>query len=692
MSNEVIIDMKNENALYTVSMLSALLESGSGNYLDLLTPFVLYSLPSIANAEISIEQITESMREFGFQDFPRKTTEKILDHLCKGTDQGVVHVTCDKRNKKKQYTVATIYNRTDFDDSKYEMRRKIDEILKAIQEYFETHFYFRKVGLDEIKEKLIAFFESNGLTVIHSISDLRLLQKENGSDCFEIAHFVLEQHEKKTLIFDDLCEVTKGFLTYKAIYYFADERKNSMDSKLKDVTFYLDCSLVLDALGYDNPEDERAIKELIRLIRRNGGHVAVFEHTIEEAARLIEAFANKPYCKNNFRLDSLASKNLSREILLGLSKQLDKILKENTSIDVVETPSFADQSNYINILGEEEIIDWLKANRPKSKGSTYSEDERYQFDARSIIAVGMLRRGNRSQYIEHAKAIIVTQDSWLNRCLRDLCGERFKTEVAFAISDTDLVSLLWMRDYKQTSSLPSDILIANAHAACRVTPEVMDRAIQIADTMAASGTLLPDAALMVSAHTDFKPFLAERVRNNAAMLSENEIRDAVTAYISKQSREQVAAVRDEERVNAEEKLSRQKDAHSQISAEYEAELQSRDNTIKALRQEILIKEENSKQDKIHRAEKHAHKLSQTAFYMMIGLLFALDMAIVLVFGIHCWNEYCSQNAWLPYLIVEVLGFTGVPALILSKSSPLYKAICWSRDRIYSKAYSFFLDN
>ena len=691
MKFEVLIDMRNENALYTVSMLSALLENGSGNYLDLLTPFVLYSLPNTMNAQISVDEITESMRVFGFVDFPHKTTERILDRLCKVSDEGIAYVACDKRDKKKKYTVSAIYDRGAFDSSKHEMRRKIDGILKAIQEYFQTHFYYKTIELDLIKEKLVSFFDSDGLTVIHSVGDLKLLQKENGSDCFEIAHFVLEQYEKQSLIYDELCEVTKGFLTYKAIYYFADERKNSIDSKLRDVTFYLDCSLVLDALGYDTPEDEKAIKELIRLVRRNGGQVAAFQHTIEEASRLIEAFANKPNCKNSFRLDSLAGRNLPKDILLGLSSQIDKTLKENVSVEVIATPSFADQTNYINILGEEEIIAWLKANRPKSRGSTYSEDERYQFDAKSLLAIGMLRRGNRSQYIEHAKAMMVTQDLWLNRCHRDLYGDAFKTEVAYAISDTELVSLLWLRDYKQISSLPSDMLIANAHAACRVTTEVMDRAIQIANAMVESGTLPPDAALLVSSHTEFKGFLAERVHNNVSMLSENQIRDAVTAYIAKQAEVQIESARDEERDHAAEALSREQETRAKISASYENALQDKDSQIELLKRQLALKDEKAKQDRIRKAEHNAQAMSKWLFYGMFAVLFAIDLVIVGIFGIHCWKEYSAGNSWLPYLFVEALGFLGVPALVLSKKSPCYKAICRFRDKAYSKLYTYFLE-
>lgn len=691
MGYEVYVDMKNENALYTVSMLSAMLENGTGNYLDLLTPFVLYSLPNTVDAKISVDVVTEKMREFGFKDFPHKTTERILDRLCKADENGVAYVRSSTANKKRVYWVATVYSTSEFDANKHEMRRKIDGILKAMQDYFKTHFYHDTLDLDEIRSKLIAFFEHNGLTVIQNVGDLKLVQKETGSDSFEVARFVLDEYDKKSITYDDLCEVTKGFLTYKALYYFTDDHKNSMESKFRDVTFYLDCSLILDALGYDTPEDEKAIKELIRLVRRNGGDVKVFRHTTEEAAKLIEAFANQLHHKNRFRLDGLASKDFSKEILLMLAGQVADTLKSNVQVDTVDTPTLEDARNHMHYLGEVEIVDWLKQNRTKNGDVTYSDEERFGYDAKSLNAISMLRGAYHPSYIEHAKAMLVTQDMWLNRCLRDLHSERFKAELLFSISDTELVSLLWLRDYKESTSLPSDILIANAHAACRVSQEVMDRAIQIANSMVEAGTLKLDAALLVTAHPDFKGFLAERVRNDPEMLSEGEIRDTISAYILEKSHEQIKFAREEERVSAKERLNNQQDAHAIAVAGYEEQLRKRDFEIDHLKRQMERDKREQTERKIARAEKYAKTASNLLYYSFMAVLLLIDLVFIIIFGIQCWKEFVEGDAWLPYLIIEILGFLGVPTMLLAKGSPCHKWISRCKDSVYSKLYSFFLN-
>ena len=300
-------------------------------------------------------------------------------------------------------------------------------------------------------------------------------------------------------------------------------------------------------------------------MRRNGGDVKVFRHTTEEAARLIEAFANQLHNKNKFRLDGLANKNFTREILLMIAGEVPETLKGNVQVETVETPSLENSSNHVNYLVETEIIQWLKQNRTKNGEVTYSDDERFGYDAKSLNAICMLRGGHHPNYIERAKAVLVTQDAWLNRCLRELYGDRFKSELLFSISDTELVGLLWLRDYKKINNLPSDVLISNAHAACRVSQKVMDRAIQIAVSMAEAGTLNQDAALLVTSHSDIKAVLAERVRNNVEMLSEYEVKETINAYISQRAKEQIENARGEERMVAQKEIYEKK-------ADYEAEI------------------------------------------------------------------------------------------------------------------------
>lgn len=525
---------------------------------------------------------------------------------------------------------------------------------------------------------------------------MRLISKEAGSDSFEIAHFILEEYEKKSVIYDDLCEVTKGFLTYKGLYYFLSNRKNHLNSKFQDVTFYLDCSLVLDALNYDTASDYNAITELIRLVRRCGGQVAVFRHTAEEASRLIEAFANKPQYRNNCRLDNLAVKRFPRDILLAIAHDVPKTLKDKVQIDTVDTPSFSDKANYQNILGEQEIVEWLSKNR-QSNGNNADAEERYRFDAKSLVAVGMSRRDFHPHYIEQAKAMIVTQDPWLNKCLRDLYKDKFKTEVYYSITDTELVSLLWLQDHKQTGNLPSDILIANAHAACRVSTDVMDRAIQIANTMAENGIIPTDAALLVSSHADFKSFIADRVRNDANQLSNETIRSAVDAYIRSKADAEIVAAREEERRQAQNEIDAQNSHHSQESSEMHGIIQNQVDEINRLKKEIADEQQKHRQDakeaqkkRCDKAEKVAKQVSSIVQKTLHSISIIVGIVLILIFIGHCYFAYITEKSWGPYVLVDAIAFMSVPLIFISPKSFCHRLIGRATDRVYAKIYSWII--
>lgn len=688
--------MKNENALYTISMLSALLERGNDNYLNLLTPFILHSLPQEIGATISIDAVTEEMRNFGFKDFPHRTTEKILNQLCR-IKTGIPPVRLHISDKKKNYIVSQLSDNSDFDCSKREMRKKIDAILASLQKYLETHYLYKTVEISELKEKLSRFFEGNGFTVLENVNDLELLHKEHGNESFEIGQFILDEYSKHSLIYDDLCEVTKGFLTYKAIYYFNENYKGSLNSKFQNVTFYLDCSLVLDALGYDTPEDEKAIKELVRLIRRNGGEVKVFTHTTDEVAKLIEAFAYQSHNRNSFRLDGLAAKNWSVNLILQAAQQIPEMLKKGLKIETEDAPSFSDQSNYQNILGEKEIISWLQENRPKHNSNT-SDEERYQFDASSLIAVGMLRRGQHPHFIEHAKAVLITQDGWLSRCMYELYGETLGSEVPYTISDTEIVSLLWVRDYKGSANLPSEILIANAHAACKITPEVMNRAIEIANSMADNDLLPLDAALLVGSHLEFKDFLANSTHNDVANLDEEKIRVTVDAFISNQANEKVLQARQTEEARSAQIIRAEREQHNAETARLKKaldlknnELLHKDKEIQQL-QDSRQKEADARKTKIiSKAKERATSFSKRVFIGLQILLWIITISLVVIFSVHCYTEYITGGSWLPYLIIDCLSFIGLPPLLLSHKSPCFKLILKIKDFVYAKQYSKWLD-
>ena len=127
------------------------------------------------------------------------------------------------------------------DATQRETNALIGEVLSALVSYLEENYLHKRIGTDEASEFLFHFFDTYGMTVVHDSSLLRAVTTANGTYNFYVARFVLENYENRTSVFDKLLRITSGFLIHKAVYFYTSEIKASFDSKLKNVSFYLDC-------------------------------------------------------------------------------------------------------------------------------------------------------------------------------------------------------------------------------------------------------------------------------------------------------------------------------------------------------------------------------------------------------------------------------------------------------------------
>lgn len=657
-------------------MLAAMVEGKPRGYLDLIKPFVLYCLPRTVGEQFTSESISKKMQELGFEDFPQKFTEKLLIRIASQKGEYAQLISCIRENGNTKFSLIKAYNCSQFEQSRTRMREQIEKIIEELQKFLIDNYCLREEPKDTLKEAVFLFFEKHGLSVKKNIDDLRTVTDREGKLSFAIAQFILKEEAKKSVIFEYLCNLSSGFLTYKALY-IVGEGANQLSPKLKDVTFFLDCSLVLDALGYDTESDYSAICELIRLIRRAGGKVAVFHHTIDEASNLVTAFANSQGRRNDFRLDGLAKKNLTRELIIAIAQELDIILAtSDLKIPSVETPSFSEKSNYANVLGETAIIDWLSANRPLVTGGQASRRERHQFDSKSLLAIGMKRRGNHPIRIDYAKAVLVTQDVWLGKCLESLYGDTLKSEFPFTISDSDLVSFLWLREFDKLSDLPRDILVANAYAACAPDPQVIHRAIEIADRLEKSGELDPSKALLIRAQTDLKPIIADITQNDINNVSEKTIDESISRYWDVREKQLISDMQSQAR----EEL----DA---LNKKYKEETERQRRETEALNKKL---KKITFQAKVNKSEKAASRAARCCdiLHWVIVVIFVSAFVIGSIIGVI--KSICSNTIdfWtILYALAGVASFAITVVSALKKDSFLRRLIKKAHDNVYMKAYS-----
>lgn len=538
-----MISMNNGTSLSTVALLSTLWEKEQRDYLDILSQFILNCMPKKIGSEVDITEVTTKMRaDYGFEDIPPQVIEKVLRRLSRRGSRPKQYLRRENRN----YYVIEIFDSQTFEKARQETNELISEVLDKLIDYLEGHFLHKRVSLDEAAEYLFHFFNSYGMTVVHDSSLLRAITTTSGTNNFYVARFVLENYEKHTAVFDKLKRITTGFLIHKAVYFYTAEMKSSLDSKLRNVTFYLDCSLVIDALGYDTVNDETAFDEMSHLIRINGGKISVFQHTVEEASRVLEAYAHKPQSHNSFSLSGLDARHYPSEVLTSIASQqsIEENLKKK-DIRVCDTPTYdptrtIDGKLLYEGFEDEAGIEQQLIKYSYRKNSILNGD-RLSYDAKTLSAVGRLRRGRHPSSIENCRAMVITQGSLLNKCMRELYPSRFPGEIDFAINDLDIVSLLWLGQRNKESQLPQNLLIANAVAACNISQDMMDQAIDLAYRMEEDKTIPSEAALIIRSQAVIRTMLFAETRNNPSKLNEDTIKKIINDFVARESRDDARA-------------------------------------------------------------------------------------------------------------------------------------------------------
>ena len=690
---EVIIDMKNENALYTVSMLAAFAEKWNKNYMDLLKPFLLHCLPSQIGEGIDIEIISKKMTtKFGFEKFPRKVAEKILDQLSQEKKTPYIK----KEKGKKAYTLLRQPDNSSFDAEQQKMREKIDSVLRDLQTYLGSNYVYQKLSLEKLKEALVLFFEVAGLTVYRrNLEELQAITDQKGNFNYYIARSVVEEFKKASLTYERLVDIAKGFMSYKAIYYITGEHVLAPEAKLHNLSVFLDCSLVIDALNYDTTADFEAIRELIKLIRSLGGQVYVFRHTLNEAANTIEAFANQTGRANSFCLDNLAAKKYTKEIILSLANRLEEELKKTVAVSVIDAPDITDKRNYATVLDETKIVTWLSQHRVsnvRDENNSVDRTQRHNYDADSLIAINQLRRGQHPRQIEHAKAILLTQDTLLNRCMKDLYGTN--AEVPLTFIDVDLAAILWLRTNK-ANSLPSDILISNASAACQPSHEIIMRAIELAEQLEKNNDIPKDAAVFVGNYTEFKPYIADAFSGSRDHSNEEQLRNALVYFINNLYGEKIAEAEERQKENAAVQIGRLAREKSALEEKHNREVQTKDQRIAQLEKKLRQKEANDNAERkriIEEAQKYSERKAKQVRWACIAVITILTLALIAIFATQAiFQIYENSGSWWINMLVAIISAIGAIALYLHKDSFAWKMINRLCARVQMKTYSKRID-
>jgi len=647
MKNGVFINMKNPDALVTVAMLSAFLKKENKEYLDIITPFILRLLPKKQGEKVDKSKIMQDLcSEYGFEDMPMNVLVLILSRLSR-YKVGILH------KENGEYYVKKVFDSTEFDNKRLRMKELIESVLDSLIKFFDSNTSYKSITREEAKNRFILFLNYYGYSIIKDIDELKSITIHTDVNNYHVARFILDEYKNDTAVFHSILEIIKGFLVYKSIYFFSTQQKIAINSKLKGTVVYFDTRLLIYALGYNREEDKLATRELIRLIKENGGEVKTFSHIKDEVAGILTKFAKDKDSRNSLSLDYLNTNNYDEVDVIRLRDALTTNLKV-IGIEVVDVPEYGCVQEHDvkdkGFLDLQELKDRLNENFRKI--GKFPKDTSIENDIDSISAISRIRGKSRSCSVEDCKAIFATTNLIILKTLHELYHERFyRGEICFAITDVDLTSILWLKSFDKPTNLPCLKLLENAYAACCPSPEVMNSFVEKVNQLEKEGKVSVEEALLMRSQHSIKQDIVELSENNPDKITPDliiKVKERLVNDLTKESQVKIDALTKENR--------EYKDRKNQAYERAESEARLKSSNL----EKILI-------------------MTAKFIFGIIGLI-----AILVLIYTNVISDYKLIPISIILIVISVLGFIDT---IKNKYGVVLKYITIIKERYFNKIYA-----
>lgn len=580
-----VVNMNNKNALITKAMLASYINEKQIDYLGMLEPFIVKSLPEEINSVINIELIAKKINDDFGLDIKQKIVEKILLRLCKEKRGKLVRKESHKTgylrdtSSKKYYYVNKIVDNEDFDKRKEKMEVLVSEIVTKLQAFFIENY--NQISYEEAQNYFINFLNNYNYELYSDVENLRKIQSsEKYNSCnFRVARFIISEN-KKNGCYDKIKEIQAGYFASVAIYYFCKVDNEKTPSKIIDKTsIILDTRILIDVLGLNRISETEAMKELLLLIKENGGKLCTFDYYIYELEGIINKYLTDLNARATIDLDYFRREKISNtEIKLYLQNLEDEIIQQGITI-IRET-------DYTKIINQRT---WhidpleLKSNMSKLIDYQYGEsDIAYENDFNSLQAIAYYKYSHEKN--KTPEYIFITSNIGIVQTAKYTFKDKmFRKGLDIVMSDIELTATLWLSNYNSKSKIPDLILIENAYAAIYPTKDILKKVLTVIDrNIASNNERIKNDALLLRYNENIFEDIAEVTENDSEKISDSIFQDLTK--------------KQENRVRTK-VLSEEKDKiENNISSRYEKIYKSRMNNLENRENEINEKRNQIIQD------------------------------------------------------------------------------------------------
>lgn len=474
------------NTVLTTSavMMETMWEEKRKDLLDLITPFVLYSIAQKTSigGEIKIDYILQNMKDFyGYSDIPDSVIRKILNRNSKK---------CIKRERNKYFLIKDLGEFSDnFDKRCKECDDRINKIGNKLAIYLRNHCtrWKQNYTSEECILHLQDFFSRYGLFVgIDRLEQqIELSPKEHEIDYY-IARYIYDNKKDNTIEYKDILDLVKGYFL-KTVVYLQPENGNLLSANYRNVDFYYDTPILLNLLGYQSEDEEKAAHLLHEKLGKQKANFYYFNHAETEMKNILSAYQHSlrsgEYTGRT--LEGLDRKKYTASSVERLKDNWKRQLKNTFQINEKNIPEYIVKENGTvdesKVLDEKELISCIR-----KRAKSYKQ-ENIERDVDSVLAIHRLRKSYVCENIESARAIFITNNFDLANSVNSYY-KRSVNKKAFplVLTSAELSAILWVKN-GTNADLPEKQLLNNAYAALQPMPELLNKLSEVLEQMKLEG-------------------------------------------------------------------------------------------------------------------------------------------------------------------------------------------------------------
>lgn len=449
--------MPSSETLTSLAMLKVSIDQGR-DYLDYLNPFVTHILSKQKPDPVTDEGVCDLLRaEFGLE-IPSRTVQIVLRRLARQLPL--------KRDTRVYRIVGEIPD-PGVESEKARASRHIAAVVAGLRKFAEGRPIEFGSSDDDAINAICAFLSEFGISSLRAYlrgTAIPNISHRSDSQIVLVSEYVLHLQQNDPERFDSMLILVQGHMLANALLAPDLEAYSPTYDR---VAFYLDTPLLIHRLGLEGELKMNAVNELVTLLKRLGGRVMVFDHTVSELQRVLTGAASSIESVNGWGriVTEARRRKMTRSDILLMAENLRERIKD-VQIEVAETPKYTAAYQIDEMLFEQALKDEVSYHNQRAKLD----------DINSVRSIYVLRTNTAPSSLENCKAVLVTNNSAFARAASDYGRNHEESrEVSSVITDFSLANLAWLKSPLGAPSLPRAEVLAYAYAAFQPSKSLMDK-------------------------------------------------------------------------------------------------------------------------------------------------------------------------------------------------------------------------